>query len=110
MPFIDFNSKKIVQIWDGISGTLAHSDQMTYGHFTIVNGTVLPEHAHVHEQWSHVIEGELLFTVGDETQKLTAGMTAYIPSNIPHSAVALTECKVIDCFTPVRQDFVELEK
>jgi hypothetical protein len=29
---------------------------------------------------------------------------------MPHSAKAITACKVIDCFLPVRQDFVELEK
>jgi hypothetical protein len=37
-------------------------------------------------------------------------MAAFMPSNIPHSARAITECKVIDCFLPIRQDFVALEK
>jgi len=37
-------------------------------------------------------------------------IAAFIPSNTPHSAKAITECKVIDCFLPVRQDFVELQK
>ncbi|CAG4997464.1 hypothetical protein DYBT9275_01781 [Dyadobacter sp. CECT 9275] len=110
MPFVDFNSKKKVKIWEGITGALAHSDQMTFGHFHIDSGTVLPEHKHFHEQWSHVIEGELLFNIAGEELLLTAGMTAYIPSNVPHSAKALSACKVIDCFTPVRQDFAELER
>jgi quercetin dioxygenase-like cupin family protein len=70
----------------------------------------MPVHSHPHEQWSHVLEGELEFDIDGEKMLLTPGMTAYIPSNAPHSAVAHTQCKVIDCFTPPRQDFIELEK
>jgi quercetin dioxygenase-like cupin family protein len=110
MPFIDFNKRTNVKIWNGITGTLAHSEQLTFGHFTLEQGTELPEHSHHHEQWSHVIEGELQFTVGGETMLLTAGMSAFIPSHMPHSAKAITVCRVIDCFTPVREDFVALEK
>jgi len=36
-------------------------------------------------------------------------MTAYIPSNVVHSANVITKCKAIDCFIPVREDFIELE-
>ena len=110
MPFIDYNSKKKVKIWEGINGTLAHSEQATYCHFIIDDGAILPVHSHVHEQWTHVLEGELEFDINGEKQVLTAGMAAFIPSWAPHSARALTECKVMDCFTPVREDFIELEK
>ena len=49
------------------------------------------------------------FTVSDETILMKPGMTAYIPSNVPHAAKAITECKVIDVFIPPREDFIELE-
>lgn len=110
MPFVNFKSGKVVKIWDGITGTLAHSADSTFGYFTIEDQTDLPEHSHIHEQCCHVLEGELLFTINGETQLLTAGMAAFIPSMAPHSAKALTTCKVIDCFTPIREDFVALEK
>lgn len=110
MPYIDFNSRKKVKIWEGINGSLFHSDQLTFGHIILDEGTDLPEHSHIHEQWTHVIEGELEFDIGGEKKLLKHGMTAFIPSNIAHSGKAITRCKVIDCFLPVRQDFVELEK
>lgn len=110
MPFIDYNQKQTVRIWDGIAGTIAHSEVATYCHFTIENGTVLPVHSHVHEQWCHVLEGELEFDIDGEKKVLSAGMSAYIPSWAPHAAVARTACKVMDCFTPVRTDFIELER
>ena len=81
-----------------------------FGYITIVKDAIVPEHQHHHEQWTHLIEGGLEFTINGEIQILLPGMAAYIPSNIPHSAKAITECKIIDCFLPVREDFVALEK
>lgn len=109
MPFINFNKIPHSKIWEGIHGALHHSDSLTFGHITVENGTLLPEHHHVHEQWTHVIDGELEFTIGDETLLLTSGLTAHIPSEVPHSARALTRVKLIDCFMPVREDFKTLE-
>ena len=110
MPFINFNTRKPVNIWPGIKGPIFHSEQLTFGHFTIEKNAILPEHSHHHEQWTNLIEGELEFDIDGEKQILTSGQTAYIPSGIPHSAKAITECKVIDCFMPVREDFKELER
>ena len=110
MPFINFNTGKRVKIWDGFNGVFSHSNDLTFAHVTIDKGAELPEHFHIHEQWTHIVEGELLFRLGGEEQVLTPGMTAFIPANTPHSARAITKCKVIDAFLPVRQDFVELEK
>lgn len=110
MPYIDFNTRKTVNIWPGIRGPMFHSEQLTFGHFTIEKGAVLPEHSHPHEQWTNLIQGELEFDINGEKEILTPGKTAFIPSGLLHSAKAITECKVIDCFLPVREDFVELEK
>lgn len=110
MPFIDFKAKKTVKVWEGITGTLHHSEKLTFGYFTIEKGALLPEHQHMHEQWTHLISGELEFTVNGETTLMKSGMAAFIPSNALHSARAITECKAIDCFWPIREDFVELEK
>ncbi len=109
MPFIDYNKRKIIQIWPGIKGTLFHSNQVTIAQLTVDKGTVLPEHSHPHEQWMNVIEGEFEFILNGEKKLMTSGMTAQIPSNMPHSARAFTTCKIIDCFTPVREDFIKLE-
>ena len=109
MAFIDFNTKKKIKVWEGITGPVFHSNQATLGHFTLEEGCELPAHSHPHEQWTNVIEGELEFNINGETKIMKAGMTAFIPSNVVHSAKVVTKCKVIDCFMPVREDFVALE-
>lgn len=109
MPIINFNNIPHLKIWDGIHGAISHSDDLTFGHIILEKGAVLPEHHHIQEQWTHVLDGQLQFTMQGETVVLTSGMTAHVPSDVPHSAIALTECKVIDCFRPVREDFKTLD-
>jgi hypothetical protein len=47
--------------------------------------------------------------IGGEPHSLTAGMYHIIHSNVPHSAVAPVDCVVIDTFSPVREDYKNLE-
>jgi quercetin dioxygenase-like cupin family protein len=110
MPFYDFNNKKKIQIWEGINGAFFHSEQLTFGHVVLDEGAIVGEHSHPHEQWTHVLEGEMEFMVNGETTILRPGMAAFMPSNVPHAARAITKCRVIDCFLPVREDFVKMEK
>lgn len=109
MPLVNYNTLQKQKIWDGIIGAIHHSDKSTMAHIEIDEGVVLPEHHHVHEQWSHVLEGIFEFTIDGEVQKLSHGMSMHIPSNVPHSGRAITKCKIIDCFIPVREEWKELE-
>lgn len=105
MPLINYNKLPKQKIWDGIIGAIYHSDVATMAHVTIEEGVVLPEHHHHHEQWSHVIEGTFEFNLDGEVFTLTSGMSLQIPSHVPHSGRAITKCKIIDCFVPVREEW-----
>ncbi len=98
----DIPEKEIVP---GFFGRMIHTDSMTVAHFRIKAGSVLPEHFHVHEQVTNVIQGELEMTIGGQTMVCKAGMSAVMPSNVPHSGRALTDCLVIDVFQPARDDY-----
>ncbi|MEP7376169.1 MAG: cupin domain-containing protein [Chitinophagaceae bacterium] len=89
----------------GITGYYAHGSSMTLGYVEIKAGSNLPEHHHVHEQITYIIEGQLDMVIGGKPCSLTAGMYHVIPSNTPHSAIAVTDCKAIDVFNPVREDY-----
>jgi quercetin dioxygenase-like cupin family protein len=89
----------------GITGYYAHGDKHTFGYVEIKKGTVIAEHHHLHEQITYVIEGQLNMTLAGQSCPLTAGMYHIIPSNTPHSAVAVTDCKLIDTFSPTRDDY-----
>lgn len=89
----------------GIDGYYVHGMQMTLGYVEIKAGSVLPGHNHMHEQITYIIEGQLDMVIGGKSISLTTGMYYVIPSNVPHSAVAATDCKVIDVFNPTREDY-----
>ena len=93
------------EVVPGITGHYAHGDGLTFGYVEIKAGSILPEHHHVHEQITYIIEGQLDMIIGGVPSPLTAGMFHIIPSNTPHSATTPVDCKVIDVFSPVREDY-----
>jgi quercetin dioxygenase-like cupin family protein len=108
MAFINYNTRDKVEIFPGAHSAMEHSQQVTYGCVSLDEGVIVPVHSHPHEQWTYIVEGQMEFTLEGEMQLLLPGMGAYIPSNAKHGAVAVTACKVIDVFTPVREDYREL--
>lgn len=95
----------VQEIRPGFFGRLLHGDASTLAIWDIKQGSTLPEHHHVHEQITYVLEGQLQMTIGGETNVFSAGCVRVIPSNVPHSAIALTDAKVIDSFAPARDDY-----
>ncbi len=89
----------------GLTGYYAHGTSMTFGLIEIKAGSILPAHHHVQEQITYILEGNLDMTIDGKLCPLAAGMYYVIPSNVIHSAVAATDCKVIDVFNPVREDY-----
>jgi quercetin dioxygenase-like cupin family protein len=100
-----FSNIPVKQLSNGIHGYYAHGTGTTLGYVEIKAGSILGLHQHVHEQITFIVEGQLDMEIGGEKYSLTAGMFHVIPSNTPHSAVAVTDCKVIDAFSPVREDY-----
>ena len=98
----DISSKELTT---GINGKYFHGSVMTFGYVTIKAGSILPEHHHIHEQITFVVDGELEMTIGNETFTLTAGNAQVISSDVIHSAIARKDCIVIDVFSPVRDDY-----
>lgn len=95
-------SKELVP---GITGYYAHGKSLTLGYAELKAGSIIPMHQHVHEQITYIMEGQLEMVIEGVPCTLTSGMYQVIPSNTPHSAVAKADSKVIDVFSPVREDY-----
>lgn len=93
------------EVIKGFNGRFFHTNSFTIAFWEIQEGSLLPEHAHIHEQTTQVIEGKLEMLIDGVTTVLEAGMIANIPSNVIHSGKALTNCKVTDVFSPTREDY-----
>jgi quercetin dioxygenase-like cupin family protein len=105
MPQIDLASIKSTETSPGFSARFIHTVNMSFAYFDIKAGSVSREHAHMHEQVSQVLEGVFELTVAGEPILMKPGTVVVIPSNVPHSGRAVTDCKLLDVFNPVREDF-----
>jgi quercetin dioxygenase-like cupin family protein len=105
MSYVNLHDLAVRQPFPGYAGRFLHGDAMSVAHWTVAEGSGFPEHAHPHEQIAMVIEGRFEMTVAGETRVLDAGTVAVIPSNVRHSGRALTPCRLIDVFQPVREDY-----
>jgi quercetin dioxygenase-like cupin family protein len=93
------------EVVKGFHGRFIHSEHMTMAFWEVEAGAALPEHAHPQEQITTVLEGEFELSIEGEKHVLNASMTAVIPANIRHHGTALTACRLLDAFYPVREDY-----
>ncbi len=104
MALVLFDDLPELRLAEGITARAVHAGTVTVMHVKFEEGALVPEHSHHHEQVVNVIEGELELTVDGEKHSLTLGKAMILPPNIPHSGLALTACRVVDVFHPVRED------
>ena len=105
MPFLTLDDLDRTEEMPGFLGAFRHTEHMTMAHWSAEAGAEFPEHSHPHEQISIVTEGDFELTLDGETQVLRGGRVAVIPAKAPHSGRALTDCDIIDVFSPVRDDY-----
>jgi len=105
MGLVKLDELPELQIAEGILMRAVMAQSMTVAHVKLSAGALLPEHAHVNEQVVNVIDGELELTVNGESYSLMPGKVMVLPPNVVHSGRAVTDCRVVDAFHPVREDF-----
>jgi unsaturated pyranuronate lyase len=95
---------------DGYLARAVHGEHLTLAVVEIQPGAVLPGHQHVHEQLGMVIEGSVIFRVGDEVQTVQPGGIWRIASETPHTVTGGKHgAVVVDIFSPSRDDWTSRE-
>jgi quercetin dioxygenase-like cupin family protein len=54
---------------------------------------------------TNIIEGEFELTIEGKAEILAAGDYRVIPPDAVHSGRSVTACRIIDVFSPVREDY-----
>jgi len=93
------------EIMPGLHGKLVHTENMSIVFWEVEEGAEVHEHAHMNEQVMHVIEGKFEFTLDGETKMYHSGDLVVIAPHKKHSGKALTPCKLMDVFSPVREEY-----
>jgi len=75
--------------------------------FEFESGAKSWEHSHPHEQVGYVVSGEIdFFMEGNKPVRLKTGGSYYVPSGVKHYIKTYAPTVLLDCFTPVREDFL----
>ena len=85
---------------------LIHTPDLMQVEFGFEAGAVGALHSHPHIQVSYVAEGRFEVTIDGVTEIVEQGGSYIVPSGLVHGVVALTPGRLVDVFTPMRQEFV----
>jgi len=86
--------------------TLAYGRRTLMTEFRLRRGSVLPRHAHPHEQTGCLLRGRLRLSIGDQTWEVFPGDSWCIPGGVEHGAQVLEDSVAIEVFSPVRKDYL----
>ncbi len=104
MPYYELDALATRVLFPGFTARLVHTPLVTQSFVECTAGASFPEHRHPHEQTVIVLEGELELRVGGKTHRLTPGTVFAIPGDVPHAGTAIVDTRVLDVFSPPRDD------
>ena len=104
--FKKFENSDPKEIIPGFTARFIHTATQTLSLVELTKGAILPTHSHPHSQISQVVEGEFQLTISGKTKICKPGDVAIMESNEEHSGKAITDCKILDIFCPVREDYL----
>ncbi len=100
--FIELNALEIKDSLPGATAAYFQTEHSTIAYTALKAGLQIPLHNHANEAVDIVLAGIVEMQIGESSGTLTAGMMSFVPSNIMHSATAITDCKVITFLHPKR--------
>ncbi len=86
--------------------TIAHGDKTLMVEFHFVKDSLLPMHAHPHEQTGYLVSGHLRLRIGGESHDVRPGDSWCVPGGVEHGADALEDTVALEVFSPVREDYL----
>lgn len=101
----------IIEICPGIARrTMAHGNTMYQMLATLEAGSRMPAHSHPQEQIVHIIEGKMRLIVEGVPHELATGDSFYLASNVPHGVEVISPTRVLDTFSPPRDDYLAIDE
>ncbi|MBB94116.1 MAG: cupin [Rhodobacteraceae bacterium] len=85
---------------------LSDSPELMVVAFTFEQGAQGALHSHPHVQSTYVDAGRFRFTIAGEAFEVGPGDSFVIPSGAEHGCTCLEPGRLIDTFTPRRDDFL----
>jgi quercetin dioxygenase-like cupin family protein len=104
--YIPWNQVEREPLNDKIDREMVVGDKVMLARVFMKKGAHVPEHHHLNEQVTYILEGALKFAIAGQEVVVKAGEVLCIPSDMPHEAWALEDTLDLDVFTPPREDWL----
>ena len=105
------NDNPWIDICPGIRRrTVTHGATMYQMIAELEAGSKMPEHKHPQEQIIHILSGRMRVFANGGTHELRAGESYYLASNVPHGVETLEKTRVLDTFSPPRDEYIALDE
>lgn len=89
-----------------ISRKVISGARVMLANITFAKDAIVPTHQHESEQITYIVEGALKFQLEGREVTVRKGEVLVIPSNVPHSAMALEDTQDLELFSPIRLDWL----
>jgi quercetin dioxygenase-like cupin family protein len=105
------NENPWIEICPGIKRQTVTSGKVMYQMLAhLAAGSKMSEHQHPQEQIVHVLEGRMLLIVDGKSHELSTGDSIYIASGVPHGVETIDETRVLDTFSPPRDEYLAIDE
>lgn len=106
MDFFSISELKQIKVIEGITLKSVSKENAMMTFFDFEEGSEIPLHSHPHEQITYVLKGEMDFTLGGVTKRLSAGDGVVIGSGVEHGAKIVSgPASAVDAWHPAREDY-----
>lgn len=108
LTYSNWKDLKEVVIREGVSRKAFTGEGATIAINTLAPGHEPRPHSHIFEQIVYILQGKVIFHVGEEEVILEEGGLLVVPPNVIHYAEVVGDETVLnlDVFTPKREEYV----
>jgi len=107
MQLLAWGSVKKEILNDKLWRKVVSGEKVMVAQLWLFKDCLVPLHHHESEQISVVLQGGLKFELEGREVMVRAGEVLVIPSQVPHSALAIEDTIGIDVFSPIRRDWLD---
>lgn len=106
LKYTKWNDVELEQLNPLIDRQMVTGESLMLARVLLKKGAVVPEHSHVNEQVTYILDGALKFWIDNREIVVRSGEVLCIPPHMPHKAEALEDTVDLDVFYPPRQDWL----
>jgi quercetin dioxygenase-like cupin family protein len=107
MPLFSWDSVKKEMLSERLGRKVINGEKATLAQVFLAKGAVIPKHQHESEEMGYQLEGTAKVELEGKEVIVHKDEVMHVPSNVPHSVVAVEDCVMLYVFSPIRQDWLD---